>query len=155
MMIERRVAHSSFTLTREYHVTIDRVWGAFADGDQKREWTGDDGAFEPRDWAFDFRVGGRDIDEAKFHGGPVSRYEAVYTDIVEHHRIITTYDMWLDGIHMSTSVAAFEFESISSGTRMTHTEHGVFFDQFWNDGPQRERGTRGLHEALARHLGVS
>lgn len=152
MTIERRLAHSSFTLTRDYPVPVDRVWAAFADADQKRSWLGDGDAFEPREWAFDFRVGGRDVDEAKFHGGPVSRYEAVYTDIVENARIVTTYDMWLDGIHMSTSVAAFEFEQIPAGTRLTHVEHGVFFDQFWADGAGREQGTRGLLEALGRHL---
>ena len=54
---------------------------------------------------------------------------------------------------MSTSVASFEFEQISEGTRLTHVEHGVFFDKFWADGPNREEGTRGLLEALGRHLG--
>ena len=44
--------------------------------------------------------------EGRFHDGPVSRYVATYTDIVEHVRIVTTYDMWLDGVHMSTSVAS-------------------------------------------------
>ena len=43
----------------------------------------------------------------------MSRYEATYTDIVEHVRIVTTYDMWIDGVHMSTSVASFEFEPIA------------------------------------------
>jgi uncharacterized protein YndB with AHSA1/START domain len=101
---------------------------------------------------FDFRVGGRDVAEGKFHDGPVSRYEATYTDIVDHVRIVTTYDMWLDGIHMSTSVASFEFEPIDEGTRFTHVEHGVFLDQFWADGPGREEGSRGLLEALGNYL---
>ncbi|MGX5769546.1 SRPBCC domain-containing protein [Microbacterium trichothecenolyticum] len=152
MTIDRRLAHSGFTLTRDYPVPVGSVWQAFADGEQKRRWLSDGDAFEPGEWRFDFRVGGRDVDEAKFHGGPRSRYEAVYTDIVEHVRIVTTYDMWLDGTHMSTSVASFEFEEISGGTRLTHVEHGVFFDQFWADGPNREEGTRGLLGALARHL---
>ena len=98
------------------------------------------------------RVGGRDVDEGTFHDGPVSRYEATYTDIVEHVRIVTTYDMWLDGVHMSTSVASLEFELIDEGTRFTHVEHGVFFDQFWADGSSREDGTRGLLEALGNYL---
>ena len=152
MTIEHRLAHAGFTLTRDYPVPVEKVWQAFADEEQKRSWFGDGDAFESREWAFDFHVGGRDVDEAKFHDGPLSRYEAVYTDIVEHVRIVTTYDMWLDGIHMSTSVASFEFEEIPAGTRLTHAEHGVFFDKFWTDGPNREEGTRGLLEALGSHL---
>jgi len=57
--------------------------------------------------------------------------------------------MWLDGIHMSTSVASLEFEPINEGTRFTHVEHGVFFDQCSADGPGREEGTRGLLEVWA------
>ena len=146
------MARSGFTLTREYPATINRVWAAFADETEKLSWWGSD-ALEHREWAFDFRVGGRDIAEGKFHDGPVSRYEAVYTDIVEHHRIVTTYDMWIDGLHMSTSVASFEFEPLADGTRFTQVEHGVFFDKFWDGGADRERGTRGLMEQLGRYLG--
>jgi hypothetical protein len=60
--------------------------------------------------------------------------------------------MWLDGVHMSTSVASFEFEPVEGGTRFTHEEHGVFFDQFWAAGPDRERGSLGLLAALSSYL---
>lgn len=151
MAVERRIAHSDFTLTREYAAPIDRVWRAFAVEQEKRAWWGSDGT-DPVEWSFDFRVGGQDVAESRFHGGPVSRYQATYTDIVEHHRIVTTYDMWIDRIHMSTSVASLEFEPAAGGSRLTHTEQGVFFDRFWADGPGRESGTRGLLEALHNHL---
>ena len=153
MTTERRLARSGFTLTRDYPATVDRVWNAFAVEDEKLSWWGGQDAMEPREWVYDFRVGGRDVAEGKFHDGPVSRYVATYTDIVEHERIVTTYDMWIDGVHMSTSVASWEFDPIAEGTRFIHVEHGVFFDQFWDDGPGREKGTRGLLDALGRYLG--
>ena len=152
MTIERRLAHAGFTLTRDYPVPVERVWAAFAEEDQKRAWFGAGDAFEPGEWAFDFRIGGRDVAEGSFHDGPVSRYVATYTDIVEQVRIVTTYDMWLDGVHMSTSVATLELEPVAGGTRFTHVEHGVFFDRFVADAPQREAGSRGLLDVLARHL---
>ncbi|SDD97582.1 SRPBCC domain-containing protein [Nocardioides lianchengensis] len=153
MTDERRLAHSGFTLTRDYAVPVERVWSAFAEEDQKRAWFGDPDAFVRGEWAFDFRVGGRDVAEGAFHDGPVSRYEATYTDIVKHVRIVTTYDMWLDGTHMSTSVASFEFVPTDQGTRFTHAEHGVFLDRYWADGPNREVGSRGLLDLLGTHLG--
>jgi uncharacterized protein YndB with AHSA1/START domain len=153
MTIERRLARAGFSLTRDYPVPVARVWDSFALEQEKRAWWGGGDAVEPREWAFDFRLGGRDVAEGQFHDGPLSRYEATYTDIVEHVRIVTTYDMWLDGVHMSTSVASLEFEPVAEGTRFTHAEDGVFFDRFWADGPNREHGTRGLLEALGKHLG--
>ena len=156
MTTERRLARAGFTLTRDYPVAVERVWNAFAVEKQKLAWFGDDDAFDAGEWAFDFRVGGRDVAEATFHNGPVSRFVATYTDIVEHTRIVNTYDMWLDGVHMSTSVASFEFEPSDDadgpGTRFTHVEHGVFFDQFWADGPNREAGTRGVLKKLGDYL---
>jgi uncharacterized protein YndB with AHSA1/START domain len=152
MTIERRLARAGFTLTRDYPVAVGRVWDAFAEEDQKLHWFGAGDTFEAGEWVFDFRVGGRDVAEGKFHDGPVSRYEATYTDIVEHVRIVTTYDMWLDEVHMSTSVASFEFEPIEAGTRFTNVDQGVFFDQFWADGPNREEGSRGLLETLGSYL---
>ena len=152
MTIERRLARAEFTLTRDYPVPLARVWDAYAEEEQKLAWWGGGDTVEPSEWAFDFRVGGRDVAEGKFHEGPVSRYVATYTDIVEHVRIVTTYDMWLDGDHMSTSVASFEFEPTDDGTRFTHTEHGVFLDRFWADGPNREAGSRGLLDLLGTHL---
>lgn len=152
MTTERRIARSEFTLTRTYPAPCARVWNAFADEQEKLAWWGGGDAVEPSEWAFDFRIGGRDVAEGKFHDGPVSRYVATYTDIVEHNRIVTTYDMWIDGDHMSTSVASLEFETVDGGTRFTHAEHGVFFDRFWDDGPNREGGTRGLLDALGTYL---
>ncbi|WP_305785321.1 SRPBCC domain-containing protein [Symbioplanes lichenis] len=152
MTIERRLAHAGFTLTRDYPVPVEHVWAAFAEERRKRAWWGGGDAVEPAEWAFDFRPGGRDIAEGTFHEGPVSRYVADYADIVEHVRIVTTYDMWLDGIHMSTSVAALEFEPLAEGTRFTHAEYGVFYDRFAADGPGREKGTRGLLDALGTYL---
>jgi uncharacterized protein YndB with AHSA1/START domain len=152
MTDERRLAHSGFTLTRDYSVPVERVWSAFAEEDQKIAWFGDADAFVRGEWAFDFRVGGRDVAEGAFHHGPVSRYEGTYTDIVPHVRIVTTYEMWLDATHMSTSVASYEFVPTDNGTRLTHTEHGVFLDRFWADGPNRESGSQGNLDLLGTHL---
>lgn len=148
----RRLVRAGFTLERDYPVPHERLWAAFAREEEKRAWFGEDDAYEPGAWSFDFRVGGRDVAEGAFHDGPVSRYEAVYVDIVEPERIVTVCDMWIDGVHMSTSLASYELEATPRGSRLVHVEHGVFFDGFAGGGPGREEGSRGVLDALGRHL---
>ena len=152
-MTARSLAHAGFTLERVYPHPIDAVWAAFAEEERKRQWFGQVGDRElDGEWAFDFRVGGRDVAESRFHGGPLSRYVATYTDIVESERIVTTYDMWIDGAHISTSVASFEFEEVDGGTRLTHGEHGIHLDGFDLDGRMREHGSGLLLDELGRVL---
>lgn len=153
-MSAQSVAHAGFTLTRDYPVTRGQLWAAFAEEERKREWFAESDAWEEREWRFDFRVGGIDVAEARFHGGPVSRYVARYTDIVAQERIVTTYDMWLDGAHISTSVVSYEFEDVATGARLIHAEHGVHLDGL-DDPEGRRRGTEGILDALGRALTAS
>jgi len=153
-MTGRSLGHAGFSLVREYPHPVAAVWAAFAEPDRKRQWFGNVGDREQvGEWQSDFRVGGRDVAESRFHGA-VSRYVAVYTDIVEHERIVTTYDMWIDGVHISTSVASYEFEATAAGTRLTHGEHGIHLDGFDLDGRMREDGSALLLDALGRSLGA-
>ena len=151
-MTQRSLGHAGFTLVRDYPVPVARVWAAFAEEERKRAWFGDSLDWETGEWRFDFRVGGTDVAEGTFHDGPLSRYEATYTDIVVENRIVVGYDMWLDGAHISTSIASFEFEPTANGTRFTHGEHGIHLDGFDLDGSMREEGTRGILDTLGRHL---
>lgn len=145
------ILQACFTLTRDIAAPVERTFAAFADPAQKRAWFTDGPDWETTDAAFDFRVGGIEVAEGKFHGGPLSRWVATFTDIVENDRIVLTYDMWLDDKHISTSVATYEFEAIDGGTRYTHTEHGVHLDGI--DTPaEREEGTREIIETLAKYL---
>ena len=145
------IAHAGFTITREIAASVERTFAAFADPAQKKTWFTDGPDWDTTEEGFDFRVGGTEIAEGKFHGGPLSRFVATYTDIVENERIVLTYDMWLDGTHISTSLASYEFEAIEGGTRFTHTEHGAHLDAI--DSPAgREEGTRQIIETLARFL---
>lgn len=145
------VAHAGFTLVRDYPVARQHLWDSFARENQKRAWFGDDPSWTAGEWRFDFRVGGVDVAEGQFHGGPHSRYEAVYTDIVTLERIVLTYNMWIDGTHISTSVVSNEFDDTREGSRLTHGEHGVHLDGF-DDGALRESGTAEILDKFGRYL---
>ena len=145
------VVHATFVVDRVFEAPIDRVWDAFAVPEQHRQWFGADDRFTITEESDEFRVGGVSLHDGQWHGGPTSRFVATYTDIVEQQRIVSTYDMWVAGEHLSTSVTTTELAPAGTGTRVVFTEHCVILDGS-DDGSQREEGTRGIFDTLAAYL---
>jgi uncharacterized protein YndB with AHSA1/START domain len=147
----RSQTHATFVVERDYTAPVDRVWHALTDNDARDHWFSGSPEFTATEKAHDLRVGGHGTEEGQWHGGPQSRFRSTYTDIVEHQRVVFTYDMWVDGRHMSTSLTTIALEPAGEGTRLTYTEQGVHLDGL--DSPAgREEGTRGLLDQLGAYL---
>ena len=149
-MTERKLTHSTFTLEREYKASPEKVFAAFADPVIKAKW------FEApsEEWrhigsSLDFREGGREHSEGQFgEGGPISRFDAYYHEVVDDLRLVYDYEMRVDGQRLSVSLASIELTPTAAGTRLTLTEQGVYFDDLDNT-EQRKEGTIELLESLA------
>ena len=146
----RTQAHATFVLERDYAAPVDRVWAAFADADVKKQWFGPDEIEDP-EVSEDFRIGGIAINDGTM-GGHRSQFRATYTDIVDHERIVYVYDMWVDGVHASTSIATVVLEPTDHGTHLTFTEQGVHLDDVHGPGAEaaagREHGTGWLLDRI-------
>jgi uncharacterized protein YndB with AHSA1/START domain len=145
-MTERSVTHSSFTLERTYDASPARVFAAWADQEQKRQWWG---GGQP-ELELDFRVGGREYTAGTMEDTSYS-YEARFQDIVQDERIVYTYEMHLNDARVSVSVATVELTPAGDGTRIVYTEQGAFLDGL-DDPKLREQGTGSLLESLSSHL---
>jgi uncharacterized protein YndB with AHSA1/START domain len=146
-MTERSIEHAAFVVERVYGASPDRVFAAWSDPRAKARWFGDsDGEFE-----LDFRVGGWERGRGMLPDGREYAFEALYRDIVLGRRIVYTYDMLLDGIRISVSVATAEFEPERDGTRLVFTEQGAFLDG--HEIPaRREQGMGSLLDSLGQWL---
>jgi len=149
--IERSETHATFVIERSYPVPVDAVWHALSDTDARGQWFGGGPEFDAQESSHDFRVGGHTIEDGQWHGGPRSRFSSTYTDIVELHRMVFTYDMWVDERHMSTSLTTIVLEPEDGGTRLTYTEQGVHLDGL-DSVAGREEGTGGLLDSLGAFL---
>ena len=143
--------HATFVVERTYDADVARVWHALSDNDARDQWFGGGPEFTEVEKSHDFRVGGHGIEDGQWHGGPTSRFHSTYTDIVEHRRIVFTYDMWQDGRHMSTSLTTIALEPDGDRTRLTYTEQGVHLDGI-DTVEGREEGTKGLLDLLGAYL---
>jgi uncharacterized protein YndB with AHSA1/START domain len=150
-MTERSVTHGTFSLERTYDVPRERVYAAFATLEGKSAWFegGDDYVLVER--TFDFREGGTERATGRWQTGRVSQFDATYFDIVPGERIVYAYEMRLDGVKISVSLATIEFKQAGSGTRLLLTETGSFLDGY-DDAGSREHGTNFLMDRMGASL---
>src|SRR5215475_6687749 len=149
--IERSQTHATFVIERTYPVPVEAVWHALSDNDARDQWFTAGSKFEMAEKSHEFRVGGHGTEEGRWHGGPQSRFHSTYTDIVDLQRIVFTYDMWVDGRHLSTSLTTIALERDGDQTRLTYTEQAVHFDGL-DTVEGREEGTKGLLDQLGYYL---
>jgi uncharacterized protein YndB with AHSA1/START domain len=150
-MTERKVTHSTFVVERTYPASPARVFAAFADPKIKDRWFAGPEEWRPDEREMDFRVGGRETSRGGPKGGPIHAFDALYYDIVPNERIVFAYDMHLDDLRISVSLATIELKPDGAGTRLVYTEQGAFLDGF-DDPAGREHGTGELLDQLGRVL---
>ena len=148
--------HGNFTIERTYRAAPARVFAAFADPSKKKSWFAVSDTHEIESYESDFRVGGveklhyRFGDHSPFPGALLTN-DGYHHDIVQDRRIVTSSHMALAGRAISVALVTVELSPNGSGTDVTLTFQGVFFEGA--DGPEmRKGGWEALLDRLAREL---
>lgn len=149
--IEHSQVHATFVIERTYPVAVENVWHALTNNDARDKWWGGGPNFIAREESHDFRVGGIGSQDGQWKDGPETRYTSIYTNIVHLLRIVFTYDLWVSGGHLSTSLVTIVLEPQDKGTRMTYTEQAVHYDGL-DSVEGREEGTAGILDTLGAFL---
>lgn len=148
----RTATHDMFVLERVYPHKPEKVFAAFSDPNKKRRWFGaEEEGFEIKKFEMNFRVGQVETWEFNFKGGEPIVTEVRYQDIVENSRIVVVYTMDFGGKRVSSSQVTTELIPTKEGTKLIHTEQGVFFDGC-DQAPGRKEGTQAMLETLAKEL---
>ena len=146
-MSERSTEHATFSVERVYDASPERTFAAWSDPVAKARWYSD----PEQELELDFRVGGWERHGGTAPDGREYAYQAVFHDIVPDRRIVYTYEMRLDGVRISVSLATAEFQPDGAGTRLVFTEQGAFFDGYEAPG-RREHGMGSLLDLLGKWL---
>jgi uncharacterized protein YndB with AHSA1/START domain len=146
-MSERSTQHATFSVERVYGASPERTFAAWSDAEAKSRWYSD----PEEELELDFRVGGWERHGGTLPDGREYAYQAVFHDIVPDRRIVYTYEMRLDGVRISVSLATAEFGPEGNGTRLVYTEQGAYFDG--HEAPAgREHGMGSLLDLLGEWL---
>jgi uncharacterized protein YndB with AHSA1/START domain len=146
-MNDRSVTHATFNLARLLKAAPDRVWLAYADPQKKREWFAATEAAVTQAYHLDFREGGSELWRGSFNGMKVEM-QAQFVDLVPDQRIVTAYQMHIDGKRISVSVQTVELRADPAGCALKLTEYGAYLDGYDNE-ESRRKGTEDLLDALA------
>ena len=149
-MNERSIVHGSFAVKRTYPHPPAKVFRAWADPALKRQWYGGPDQDDARR-VFEFKVGGRENNFGRV-GNQRFALESQYYDIVPDYRIVYAYDVRIDDVLTSLSVATVEFKpDTSGGTELMMTEQGAFLDGHDN-ADERRGGTEWVLDRLGEIL---
>jgi uncharacterized protein YndB with AHSA1/START domain len=130
--------HDKFVLERSYRQSPATVFAAFASEEGKARWfTAPNDQWDLVERRFDFRVGGAERLVGKWKSGRETWFDASYHDIVPDARIVYAYHMFIDRKPISASLTCIELHPEGAGTRLVHTEHGIYLDGYEDNGSRR------------------
>jgi uncharacterized protein YndB with AHSA1/START domain len=154
---QKSIAHGSFVIERSYPSAAERVYAAWTDPALKAKWF-----IGPENWqllgrTLDVRVGGEETLRGRHAGPPAMEtlFTARYHHVVPLERLVYVYDMHLNGVHHSVSLATVEFSAEARGTTMKFTEQVAFLDGTTpaQGVPSRKAGTAAHFERMASLFG--
>jgi uncharacterized protein YndB with AHSA1/START domain len=126
--MQSSVTHGTFTVERRYDVDAARVFKAWTDPEQIREWAAPAEGWTFNHLAFDFQVGGVEIAEFGPKGEVPYRVTSRFDDIRDNQRIVSAYAIAQGKTRISSSIMCVELTDEGTSTVLRITEHGAFFD---------------------------
>jgi uncharacterized protein YndB with AHSA1/START domain len=129
--------HDQFTIERVYRAPRAKVFHALTDPDLRAKWF-----IAPKNCVvtrreLDLRVGGLEYFDGRFPNMETT-YKAEFFHIEPDRSMVYTYNMHLNSVHHSLSLASVELFDDPAGTRLVYRETIAFFD-----GTESAKGRQG------------
>ncbi len=100
------------------------------------------------------KPGGREHLHGLWADGTESIFDAVYFEVLPNRQLVYAYEMYLNGVRISVSLATLELTAEGTGTRLTVTEQDRFLNGYEDKGACAH-GTGLLLAQLTHTLGAT
>lgn len=157
IMVEPKVAHSTFTVERHYAQAPSAVFAALTDPDKLRRWYADREQ-DILEFTADAREGGQQRLVYRFkEGSPVAGKTIVndgrYLSVVPEERVVLSMTMDLDQTRVTVSQVTLELLPAEGGTDLVCTYQGAYLDGAMPEPAKMfEAGWKSLLDKLGKVL---
>lgn len=152
-MNEPNVEHATITVERRFRAPPSRVFSAWADPAQRKQWDVPGDGWVVVEHQQDFRVGGREAsrfgpkEDAQFYS------EGTYLEILQDRRIISAGTMHDKNGRTTATLNTVELIPDGEGTRLVLTDQSAFFG---GERPaHRKAGWEAIVDGLERYLNAT
>ena len=155
-MDQSSITHDSFTIRKACGCTIDDLFAAFSERENKRSWYAEAPSHKTIEYDLDFKAGGNEVLEVEMLpstpiAGAVLKWSSQYAEIQPCERIVFYQTTQLNGKTITTAVITCEFTAADAGSEVVLTHQAAFFEGA--DGPEMRRmGWEYLLTAMAATL---
>ncbi len=130
--------HDTLRIERDFSASPETLYKAMTTLEGRLNWF-----YGPEGWVreeqtLDFRVGGKETMKGAFNGVVPTSYTATFYDIVEGERFITCFDVTLDNVLFSVSLATTEIQKTETGAKLIFTEQLTYVNA--PDGKKAHEG---------------
>jgi len=141
--MESLAVHDTFVLERSYAAAPQKVFAFLSDPAKKRRWYAEGESHQVEIFQLVFEVGG--VERTRYRmapgtpiAGAILATEGSIQDIVPGQRVVIASTMTLGERRISSTLVTFELSAEGSGTKLTCTHQGAFYEGA--DGPQMRKG---------------
>lgn len=150
-MTELKTEHATIVVERVYPASPERVFAAWADPEQRKQWDSPGEGWVVAEQEQDFRVGGVEASRFGPKDDPQYRSYGHFLDIVPNRRIVSAGTMHAGDTPSSSTLCTIEIMPEGAGTRLKMTDQSVYFD---GETPQdRTEGWNEIVGKLGAYLG--
>lgn len=151
-MTEPVISHGSFTIERRYDAAPERVFAAFAKAEARSKWLVHADGWTIHEYRPAEPTIAGAVEFSRFSppgAGVILTNATTWLHVEPDRMLIYAYHMTLEGAALSSSLVTITLRPDGTGTCLTLTEQGAYFD---GDVGGREEGTRALLEEVEKVL---
>lgn len=151
-MADKPITHGTVVVERTYPASPARVFAAWSDPKQRKQWDVPSEGWIVAEYRHDFRIGGEEYNRFGPKENPQYIATGTYLDIVPDQRIVSAGTMHFGEMRSSSTLFTLELTPKGNGTHVKMTDQSVYYGG-GEQASDRDGGWNEIADRLGKFLG--